>query len=225
MTSAATQAPLTIDVVSDVVCPWCFIGKRRLEKALALRLDVPVTVNWRPFQLDGTIPAEGMPRQAYLAKKFGSKERVDEIYARLTLAGAQDGIPFAFDKITRSPNTLAAHRLIRWAHATGKQDAVDEALMRAYFIEGRDLSSIEELIKIAGECGMDTEMVRSFYDSDADIDEVNAEIALAGELGIQGVPFFIFGGTHAVSGAEAPETLAKALDQANAARAEAQAAE
>lgn len=209
-----TTAPLTIDVVSDVVCPWCFIGKRRLAKALALRPDVATVINWRPYQLDSTIPPEGIDRTDYMTRKFGSAERIAEIQSRITAAGAGEGIPFAFDKITRSPNTLDAHRLIRWAHGLDRQDEVVEALFRAFFLDGRDLSDRSTLIAIGGECGIDEAMLRDFYDTEADVETVHAEIALAGQLGIQGVPFFIFGGTHAVSGAEAAETLASAMDQA-----------
>ncbi len=206
--------PLTIDVVSDVVCPWCFIGKRRLENALAMRPDISVVVNWRPFQLDGTIPKEGIPRQAYLERKFGSAERIREIYARVTQAGALEGIPFAFEKIVRSPNTLAAHRLIRWAHAFDKQGVIKEALFQAYFIEGRDIGSVETLIDIGAAAGLEEAMLVEFYDTEADVESVQEEIAMAAKLGIQGVPFFIFGGTHAVSGAEAPETIVHGMEQA-----------
>ncbi len=212
---------LTIDVVSDVVCPWCFIGKRRLEAALRLRPDVPVVINWRPYQLDGTIPPEGMARAAYMQGKFGSAEKVAEIHARITAVGAAEGIAFAFERITRSPNTLDAHRLIRWAHGLDRQEAVVEALFRGFFIDGRDLSDRDTLIAIGAECGIDAAMLHEFYETEADIDTVQDEIATAGRLGIRGVPFFIFGGTHAVSGAEAPETLANAIDQARAAGAEA----
>jgi predicted DsbA family dithiol-disulfide isomerase len=212
---------LTIDVVSDVVCPWCFIGKRRLAAALRLRPEVPVIVNWRPYQLDATIPPEGMARADYMQRKFGSAEKVAEIHARITAVGAAEGIAFAFDRITRSPNTLDAHRLVRWAHGLDKQDQVVEALFRGFFIDGRDLCDRTTLIAIGTECGVDGAMLREFYDTEADIETVQEEIAMAGRLGIRGVPFFIFGGTHAVSGAESPETLANALDQAIAARAEA----
>jgi len=211
---------LTIDVVSDVVCPWCFIGKRRLEAALRLRPETPVVVNWRPFQLDATIPPEGMSRAAYMQGKFGSAEKVAEIHARITAAGAREGIAFAFDRITRSPNTLDAHRLIRWAHGLDKQEAVVEALFRGFFIDGRDLSDRDTLIAIGTECGIDAAMLHEFYETEADIDTVQGELAMAGQLGIRGVPFFIFGGTHAVSGAESPETLVSAMEQALSARAD-----
>jgi predicted DsbA family dithiol-disulfide isomerase len=217
---------LTIDVVSDVVCPWCFIGKRRLAAALRLRPDVPVIVNWRPFQLDGTIPSEGMARSEYMQRKFGSADKVAEIHARISAVGAAEGIPFAFERITRSPNTLDAHRLIRWAHGLDRQEEVVEALFRGFFIDGRDLSDRATLIAVGAESGLDAGMLHEFYETEADIEAVRDEIASAGRLGIHGVPFFIFGGTHAVSGAEAAETLAKAMDEAEAARRDAvQAAE
>lgn len=218
-TDAAT--PLAIDIVSDVVCPWCYVGRRRLAAALALRPDVPVALRWRPFQLDATIPAEGLDRKAYMARKFGSLERIAPVHATLTELGETLGIRFAFDAIARSANTLDAHRLIRFAFGHDLQDDVVGRLFGAYFEEGRDLGDRSVLADVAAAAGIARAEADAFLASGAETDAVRQEIGMAQELGIQGVPFFIFGGTHAVSGAEAPEVLVKALDQAMAAAAQA----
>lgn len=217
--SASAASPLTIDIVSDVVCPWCFVGRRRLGAALALRPDQPVALRWRPFQLDGTIPAGGLDRTAYMVGKFGSLERIAPAHKRLTEMGAELGIRFAFDAIARAPNTLDAHRLIRFAFAYDAQDAVAGGLFSAYFEEGRDIGDLSVLADVAAKAGIDRAEAEAFLASGEATEAVRQEIGMAQELGIQGVPFFIFGGSHAVSGAESPEVLASAMDQAIAARA------
>ena len=153
------DAAVTIDVVSDVVCPWCFIGKRRLEKAVALVPDIAVEVRWRPYQLAPDLPAAGIPRDQYLTQKFGSLDRVKANFARIAAVGAEDGIDFAFDRITVSPNTLNAHRLVLWARSGGHQDAVVEALFNAYFVEGRNLADISTLIEIGVAHGLDAALL------------------------------------------------------------------
>ncbi|WP_108660440.1 DsbA family oxidoreductase [Acuticoccus kandeliae] len=205
--------PLRIDVVSDVMCPWCFIGKRRLEKALDQIDGLDVSVTWHPFQLDPTLPPDGKDRQQYLSEKFGGPERAEEIYARVRAAGASEDIPFAFEKITRSPNTLDAHRLIRWADVEGVQDAVVERLFQLYFLEGADLTKTETLVGAATDAGMDGEMVRRLLESEADLAETEAEIVHAQAMGVQGVPCFILDGRYAVSGAQPAEVLADAIRQ------------
>jgi predicted DsbA family dithiol-disulfide isomerase len=214
MTKAAAPAPLTIDIVSDAVCPWCYVGKRKLEAALALKADVPVEVRWRPYQLDPTIPPGGIARKDYMEKKFGSAGRVAEIYQRIEGAGRDAGIAFAFDKITRSPNTLDAHRLIRWSASAGKQDAAVERLFKAFFEEGADIGDHAVLTRIAGACGMDAVLVGELLAGEADKDAVREEIAEAQRLGVNGVPFFIIGGRFAVSGAQSAEVLASAIESA-----------
>jgi predicted DsbA family dithiol-disulfide isomerase len=209
-----TPSPVTIDVISDVVCPWCFLGKKRLEKALALRPDIPVEVRWRPYQLDPTIPEGGVDRKEYMERKFGTDGRLGSIHERLSRLGADEGIAFAFDAILRSPNTLDAHRLIRWSFAYGGQDELVDALFRAYFEQGRDIGDRATLVTIAEETGFDPDEARAFLAGADAADLVRQEIGMAQEIGVQGVPFFIFGGKYAVSGAEAAETLAKALGQA-----------
>ena len=205
---------LVVDVVSDVVCPWCYVGKRRLEAALALREGPPVAIHWRPFQLDGTIPAEGLDRVAYMTRKFGSLDKIAGIHQRLTAIGAQEGIAFDFAAIRRSPNTLDAHRLIRWADGLGRQGDVVEALFRAFFVEGRDIGDRTVLADIAAEQGLDRAAAAAMLVSGTDVEFVTREIEMAHQIGVQGVPFFIFAGKLAVSGAEAAEVLADALAQA-----------
>ncbi|MGA8603184.1 MAG: DsbA family oxidoreductase, partial [Beijerinckiaceae bacterium] len=160
--------PLTIDIVSDVVCPWCYIGKRNLEAALAELPRDDIEIRWRPYQLDPTIPPEGIARRAYLERKFG--ERVDEIYTRVAAAGRDAGIDFAFDRIERSPNTLDAHRLIRWSQSVGKQVELVERLFRDFFVEGRDVGDRAVLIEAAGAVGMELDVVKRLLAGNADKD-------------------------------------------------------
>lgn len=214
MSVQADREPLSIDVVSDVVCPWCFIGKRRLDKARALRPDVPVAVNWRPFQLDATIPPGGIERRVYLERKFGSAERIAGIYARVAEAGAEEGIAFRFDRIERSPNTLDAHRLIRWAQGAGAQEAVVDRLFDFYFLDGRDIGDPVVLAAAAEQAGMDGGQVADQLSGDADRQAVVDDISAAARLGISGVPYFIFAGRFGVSGAQPAEALAEAIDKA-----------
>lgn len=199
--------PIQIDIISDAVCPWCFIGKRRLEKALAERPDVQVEINWRPFQLNPDMPAGGMERADYIATKFGSPERAKQIYANITAAGAEEGLDFAYDRVRRTPNTLDAHRLIRWAEGAGVQDKVVELLFKRYFEQGGDIGDHETLVAVAAEAGMDGAVVGELLASDADLEAVKAEDAYARKLGIQGVPCFIIDRRYAVSGAQEPEAF------------------
>ncbi|MGB3141333.1 MAG: DsbA family oxidoreductase [Aestuariivirga sp.] len=203
---------ISIDVISDVICPWCFLGKRRLDKALALLAGVKIEVNWRPFFLDPTIPAEGMSRRTYLENKFGT-ERLKTIHDPLIAAGKADGVPYAFDKITRTPNTMDAHRLIRWSHASGKQHDVSERLFMAYFNGGLDIGDRTMLAKIAGEAGMDVSDVSTKLDSDADVAAVNAEVEHAYRMGVTGVPCFIFAQKQGLMGAQPAEVLAEAINR------------
>jgi predicted DsbA family dithiol-disulfide isomerase len=206
------SGPLTIDIVSDVVCPWCYIGKRNLEAALAARPVGDTEIRWRPYQLDATIPPEGIARRTYLERKFGT--RVDEIYARVAAAGREAGIDFAFDRIERSPNTLDAHRLIRWAQSAGRQNDMVEELFRSFFIEGRDIGDHAVLTEIAAAAGMDAEVVQRLLAEDADKEPVREEIATAQRLGVTGVPFFIFAGRFGLPGAQPAEILANAMSKA-----------
>ena len=203
-----------VDIVSDVMCPWCYIGKRRLEKAITLLGDLVVEVCWRPFQLDETLPIEGKDRKSYLAEKFGGMANARSIYDAIKKAGDQEQISFAFEKINKSPNTLNCHRLIKWSKSTTKQDEVVEELFSLYFIEGGDLTSKETLINVARKVGMDAELVGELLATDRDLAETKNEIETARKMGINGVPCFIVDGQFAVSGAESPEILANTMKMA-----------
>lgn len=209
--------PLTIDVVSDVVCPWCYLGKRRLEAALAARSDIAAGVHWRPFFLDPTVPREGKPRIDYITGKFGSLDRIKPAHERIAGLGQQEGIDFHFGKIERQPNTLDAHRLISWAMAAGAAPAVVENLFADFFVNGADLSSMEVLAEAGARAGMDAAQLRADLESDKDAELVQRQAQAASASGIGGVPFFVFGGKVAVSGAQEAEVLSSAIDQALAA--------
>ena len=203
MTENSTDKTILVDVVSDVMCPWCFIGKRRLEDAIE-RTNHNIKIHWRPFQLDATLPAEGKDRQLYLSEKFGSAERAQQMYANVSNAGAAENIPFAFDKIKVSPNTLDAHRLIRWAGGASPelQDRIVESLFQAYFIYGENIGDHDVLVRIADDAGMDSDLVRELLSGDADRDLVSKEIELAQKMGVNGVPTFIVDNTYALVGAQ-----------------------
>lgn len=213
--SGSEGAALAIDVVSDVICPWCYIGKRRLEQALA-QTDLPVVVRWRPYQLDPTIPPDGKSRHEYMQAKFGSPERIRQFHERLQEAGEAEGIRFAFDRIAVSPNTLNAHRVIRWAGESGVQDAVVEALFRAYFVEGSDIGRADVLAGIAEAAGMTGTHVEARLASDLDREEVSREVESARSAGVSGVPTFILAGRYAVVGAQPSEVVADALKSVSA---------
>jgi len=216
------QQPVRIDVVSDVVCPWCFIGKRRLEKAIALQPDIPVEIHWRPYFLNDWIPREGISREEYLTTKFGSPERYKGIAQRVSTAAAAEGLTYAIDKISRQPNTLDAHRLIRWAGETGKAAEMKQKLMDLYFTAGADLTNSAVLVQAATDLGLDADTIRKALASDKDVAAVEREALSAKEAGIEGVPCFIFGGKFAISGAQAPEYLAEAIERAAVAAAAAE---
>jgi predicted DsbA family dithiol-disulfide isomerase len=214
---------LNIDIISDVVCPWCYIGKRQIEAALALYAqqhpgaDRP-SVTWRPFQLNPQLPAEGMSRQDYVVQKFGAA-RAKDIYARVAAVGAELGIAFAFDRIARQPNTVAAHSLIALAgaagaQAAGLQDRVKEAFLRAYFLDGVDLTKTENLVAIATAAGLDQTKVEQCLADPQSRQAVEQEDQRARAIGVEGVPFFIFNGKLAVSGAQGPDALLAAMRQA-----------
>jgi predicted DsbA family dithiol-disulfide isomerase len=215
---AADAAALAIDIVSDVVCPWCWIGKRRLEAALARRAEPAPRVRWHPFQLNPDLPAGGVDRRRYLEDKFGGPERAREIQARLEAAGRDAGIAFRFDRIGRQPNTIDAHRLIAWSQgeAPARTDALVEGLFRGYFTEGVDLGDVDALVQLAVEAGHEPDAARAHLASDAGRAEIAAADARTKALGIGGVPFFIFNRRLAVSGAQPAELLADAMARAAA---------
>jgi predicted DsbA family dithiol-disulfide isomerase len=220
-TSTSTSIFPTLDVVSDVVCPWCYIGKRQLEAAIERMPEGerPV-VRWHPFQLNPDLPAEGIERRSYLEQKFGGPERAAQIYERVRAAGRGAGLELDFDRIEKQPNTLDAHRLIAWAQAHEGRNAelLVEALFRAYFVEGRFIGDRGELARIAGEAGFDGAAARTMLDSDAGAAEIASADRQARERGIGGVPFFVFDGRVSVSGAAGPDALLEAAAQARARR-------
>lgn len=204
--------PVSIDVVSDVICPWCFIGKRRLEKALKL-LDKPVRVRvvWRPFQLNPQMPSQGIERRAYRTAKFGSWEQSQARDAQVAVAGAEEGITFSFEKMARTPNTLDAHRLIWLAQGHGVQDAVVEKLFRGYFEEGLELNDQPVLVRLAVEGGIPRPEIERLLEGDGGRADVLREEAMYKSLGVNGVPAFFFNGQPGFSGAVAPPMLAEAI--------------
>jgi predicted DsbA family dithiol-disulfide isomerase len=212
MSRAASDEPLVVDVISDVVCPWCLLGKKRLEKAIA-EFGRPVTVNWRPFQLDATIPPEGMDRKVYMERKFGAGDRIKKAHENLTALGAEIGIPFAFDRIRISPNTLDAHRLIRWAADPLQQGRLVEALFQAYFVDGRNIGDHAVLADVAAAFGMDRAGIVARLASDEDRAEVQADIRSAQRIGVTGVPTFIVANRYGLVGAQPAEELARAFEQ------------
>ena len=210
--------PVRVDVVSDVVCPWCFIGKKRLEQAIAVTPDIPVEVHYHPYFLNDWIPPEGLSREQYLTTKFGSPERYRDIATRVSAAAAQDGLVYAIDKLNRQPNTTDSHRLIHWANAIGKAPQMKQRLMELYFSEGADLSERDVLTRAAADVGLDADEVAKKLATDDDLALVSQRVEQAKSAGIQGVPFFIFGNAYAVSGAQAPEQLANVIRKVAAER-------
>ena len=205
--------PVRIDVVSDVVCPWCFIGKHRLEAALKLKPDIAVEIHYRPYFLNDWIPREGISRVDYLTTKFGSPERYEGIAGRVRAAAAAEGLVYDSSKMKRQPNTTDCHRLIHWAETIGKAPEMKQKLMDLYFTEGGDLTERNTLVKAAAAVGLDAETVRADLATDKDVDLIGQQAQQAKDAGIEGVPCFIFGGKFAVSGAQAPEYLAEAIER------------
>ncbi len=201
----------TIDVVSDVICPWCFLGKRRLDAALAA-LDMDVFIRWRPYMLDPTIPPEGLDRHTYLLNKFGA-EKVKTIHDPLIEAGKELDVPYHFDLITRTPNTLDAHRLIRWAHTVDRQNEMVERLFMAYWSEGKDVGDRDVLAHCAGEAGINAQQIRELLDAEQDVAETKAEIQHATNIGVTGVPTFILAQSYALVGAQSPAVLIDAISR------------
>ena len=204
---------ITVDVISDVICPWCWVGKRRLEKAVAVH-GGPVRVRWLPFQLNPQMPKEGVSRREYRTRKFGSWERSQELDAQVAAAGEAEDISFAFDRIDRTPNTLDAHQLIGLADAEGVQDAVVEALFRAYFNEGRDITDRGTLFDVVAGAGLDRDRAEAELNSEDGLRAIRAEEGEARRLGVGGVPFFVINGEVTLSGAEPPDAFLEAFKQA-----------
>ncbi len=202
-----------LDIISDPICPWCMIGKARLDRALEQRPDHPFQIEWHPFQLNPEMPPEGIDRRAYLETKFGGKTQAAEVYARVDEAARDSGIEIDWASIPRTPNTIDAHRLIHWAGLEGRQTAVVSALFTAYFKEGRDIGDRDTLADIADAVGMDAAMARRLLASDADLDDIRARDASARERGVSGVPTFLIANQHVVPGAQPPELWAQLIDE------------
>lgn len=202
-----------IDVIFDTVCPWCYIGKRRLDRALALRPQTPVQVRWRPFLLNPDMPSGGMPRRAYMERKYGSRHRVERIERAITAAGRAEGIAFALDAIARTPDSLMSHRLIRLAERHGLQAEAVEAVFHAFLVAGRDTGDAAELKRIALDLGLPAEEAERI-DAPAGWDDLRRETARAQHYGVNGVPCFVFQGRYSLAGAQEPLVLARMIDLA-----------
>ncbi|WP_095589697.1 DsbA family oxidoreductase [Actibacterium ureilyticum] len=202
-----------LDILSDPICPWCYIGKTRLDRALAQRPDHPFTIEWHPFQLNPDMPPEGMDRRAYLEGKFGGKEGAVRVYGQIADAAEEDGLMLNLGAIERTPNTLNAHRLIHWAGIEGRQTPVVSALFAAYFEKGLDISDLEVLLQIATDAEMDVDATRRLLQGDADSADIRARDAHARQRGVGGVPMFIVANQHALSGAQPTDLWLQAIDE------------
>ena len=205
--------PIKLDIMSDPICPWCYIGKAHLDRALAAHPDHPFVIEWHPFQLNPDMPPEGMGRRAYLEGKFGGKEGAVRAYAPVVEHAEKAGLKIDFEGMQRTPNTLDAHRLIHWAGIEGKQTAAVSGLFKAYFVDARDIGDHEVLADIADSIEMDAAVVRKLLDSDADRDDISARDAHSRQMGVNSVPTFIVAGKHAVPGAQPPELWARVIDE------------
>ncbi|MDH3701255.1 MAG: DsbA family oxidoreductase [Alphaproteobacteria bacterium] len=206
---------MQIDIFSDPICPWCYIGKRRLERALAARSDLRPEIRWRAFQLNPAMPEDGMDRNSYLSAKFGSAAEAQRLYGQISQVGMTEGINFRFNDIAVTPNTINAHRLIRHAAQAGRQDTVVEALFRGYFLEGRNIGDNGILVDIATESGMEPEPTRLYLESADDAALIREEDMRGRQMGIEGVPYYIVNRGYALSGAHEPEAFYSLFDMVN----------
>ncbi|MSP50008.1 MAG: DsbA family oxidoreductase [Alphaproteobacteria bacterium] len=205
---------MRFDIFSDVVCPWCYIGKRRFARALGQRPDITPEVAWRAFQLNPDLPRDGMDRAEYVAKKFGTGRRAEEIYKRVSESGMAEGIDFRFDKIRRTPNTTDAHRLLLYAAGAGAQEPVLDRLFDGYFTEGADIGDADTLARLAGEAGLEVDPALRFLAGEQGRDQVMEDLSLAYRMGITGVPCFVLEGRYALPGAHEPEAFQPLFDLA-----------
>ncbi|MGI1661847.1 DsbA family oxidoreductase [Palleronia sp. KMU-117] len=204
---------IKLDILSDPICPWCFIGKANLDRALEQRPDHPFAIEWHPFQLNPDMPPEGMERRAYMEAKFGGRDGAVRAYAPVVTAAERAGLAINFEGITRTPSTLDAHRLIHWAGLEGRQTAAVAALFRAYFIEGRDIGDREVLTDIAAAIGLDRAMIARLFSTEADAEDVRARDAHARQRGVTGVPTFVIANQHVVVGAQPTELWLQVIDE------------
>jgi predicted DsbA family dithiol-disulfide isomerase len=206
------KARLYIEIVHDLVCPWCYLGVRRLLRTLRRRPDLAFDLVWRPFLLNPDMPRLGMTRPEYVVRKFGGEDRAQRLYATISETGRNEGLEFRFDRIRRTPSSIDAHRLVRHAAGYGRADSLVEALFAAHFTDGLDIGNHGVLISVATACGMDPLAVRRFLASDAETEGVHADNLRAHRLGINGVPCFVVDGMHAIAGAQEPEVIERLLD-------------
>ena len=204
---------IEIDIVSDTICPWCYVGKRRIERALAGFEADAVRIRWHPFQLNPGLPPEGMDRDEYVASKFGGADAARAVYDRIREAGAEEGIAFAFERMPRTPNTFASHRMVHFAAREGLQNEAVEALFRAVFVDGRDIGDFEALVDIGAECGIDPVALAEYLASIEEVDLLRAGEERSRRMGVTGVPFFIIGGRYAVTGAQDSAVLRGVIDR------------
>ena len=205
---------MKIDIISDTVCPWCFIGKRRLERALAMRPEITPEINWYPFQLNPEMPKEGIERELYLSLKFGGSDRATKIYRAIGEASTSEDLDFNFNAIKRMPNSLNSHRLLHFSKIKGVQDVVAENLFRSYFFYGTDIGSLDSLLEIAENSGLDPNQIRHYLESDEDLDLVRDQDIQSRKMGVSGVPCFIVANEYAISGAQEPEVFLQVFDAA-----------
>lgn len=203
---------MRVEYVFDTVCPWCYVGKRRLERALAQRPNARIAVQWRPFLLNPDLPSDGVDRKVYLDRKFGGQARVQRVHAAVAAAAQMEGITFDFDAITKTPNSLASHRLIRLAGGIGREGEAVESLYRAYFVEGLDIGDHDVLAALGAGFGLDLDATRAYLRSDADVTTVLNDNARAHRLGVNGVPCLIIDGSYALAGAQEPDILLRLID-------------
>ncbi|MEO1308997.1 MAG: DsbA family oxidoreductase [Pseudomonadota bacterium] len=206
---------IQLDILSDPICPWCYIGKTLLDKALAERPDHPFALQWHPFQLNPDMPRDGMDRRTYLETKFGGKQQAVEVYSRIAEAGEAAGLMMNLCAIERTPSTLDAHRLIHWAGIEGKQTEVYEGLFDAYFNKGRDIGDRDVLADIADSAGLDAAAIRRLLEGDSDLEDIQARDAHARQRGVTGVPTFIVANQHVVPGAQQPDLWVRLIDEIN----------
>jgi predicted DsbA family dithiol-disulfide isomerase len=211
---APPKARLQVDVVYDLICPWCYLGVRRLLRTFRRRPDLLFELTWRPFLLNPDMPRNGMARPDYVIRKFGGEERARRLYASITELGRREGVAFAFERIRRTPSSVDAHRLVRFAARYDRADAMVEALFSVHFSEGYDIGDPAVLVALAAACGLDAAAAKAFLATDAEADQVHADNLRAHRLGINGVPCFVIGGRHAIAGAQEPEVIERLLDVA-----------
>ena len=204
---------IKLDILSDPICPWCYIGKAHLDRALTARPDHRFEIEWHPFQLNPEMPADGMDRREYLETKFGGREQAVKVYAQIEDAAISAGLKLDFGAIKRTPNTIDAHRLIHWAGLEGRQTAVVTRLFKANFEEGLDISDHQVLIDIATAAEMDPGVTERLLNSDADLDDIRARDAHARDRGVTGVPTFLIANQHVVPGAQQPELWLQVIDE------------